>query len=108
MARVTQERLNLAEITRREVDLYAGNTHDAKFFAVLDDKHQSYAVVAVPDKPTERPAWVSVMARVVGDTIIIDEDTSLDKPLYEALMVNGGVPREKIILAYKGEPLPTS
>jgi hypothetical protein len=27
--------------------------------------------------------------------------------LFEALMVNGGVPREKIILAYAGEAVPT-
>jgi hypothetical protein len=38
--------------------------------------------------------------------VVIDEDTSVDKPLYEALMTNGGVPREKIILAYRGETLP--
>lgn len=107
MVGMTQERLNLAEITRREVDLYAGNTHDAKLYPVLDDKNQSYAVITVPDRAEERPAWVAIMARVIGDTIIIDEDTSLDKPLFEALMVNGGVPRENIVLAYKGEPVST-
>jgi hypothetical protein len=45
------------------------------------------------------------MAKVVDDKVIILEDTT-DKPLYEALMVNGGIPRERIILAYKGETLP--
>jgi hypothetical protein len=88
----------LEAITRREVELYAGNTHDAKQYAILDDQSQTYAVVVVPDKQSERPAWVALMARIVGDMVIIDEDTSLDKPLVDALMVNGGVPREKIVL----------
>lgn len=46
------------------------------------------------------------MARLVGDYIIIEEDTTLEKHLAEALIVNGGVPRHKIICAYKGETLP--
>jgi hypothetical protein len=45
------------------------------------------------------------MARVVGDKIFIDEDTT-DKPLYEALMANAGIPREQIVLAYAGETPP--
>jgi hypothetical protein len=35
---------------------------------------------------------------VVGDKVIIIEDNT-DKPLVDALMVNGGVPREQITLA---------
>ena len=45
------------------------------------------------------------MARVVGDYVVIEED-STDKPLVDALMMNGDVQREKIILAYQGEALP--
>jgi hypothetical protein len=41
----------------------------------------------------------------VGDYVVIEED-STDKPLVDALMVNGDVPREKIVLAYRGEVLP--
>jgi hypothetical protein len=50
-----------------------------------------------------RPAWVLVMARVVGDTVMIEEDANVEKHLAEALMMNGGIPREKIIQAYQGE-----
>ena len=98
----------LTTIVRREVDLYAGSTHQATLHTVHDDQNQTYAVVVVPDKADDRPAWVMVMARVVDDTIIIEEDTSLDRPLVDALMVNAGVPREQIILAYKGEAVPTN
>jgi hypothetical protein len=96
----------LAEVARREVSRYAGQSPDARLFPILDDHHQYYAVVIVEDDPAMRPAWVVVMARVVGDKIIIEEDCSLDKPLYEALIHNGGVPREQIVLAYAGEKLP--
>jgi hypothetical protein len=48
-----------------------------------------------------------LMARVLGDYIVIEEDTALDKPLYEALIANHDFPREKIILAYKGEKFPS-
>ncbi len=106
MDRVAKEQVSLAEIARREVDLYAGNTRGAKLYPVLDDTNQTYAVVIVPEAPEERPAYVAVMARVVGDYVVIDEDGTLDKPLVNALIVNGGIPREKIILAYKGEEVP--
>jgi vancomycin permeability regulator SanA len=45
-----------------------------------------------------------VMARVVGDKVIIDEDTT-DRPLWKEL-VAAGIPREQIILTYAGETLP--
>lgn len=97
----------LVAIVRREVERYAGNAYQARLYPVLDDSNQTYAVIIIEDDPTARPAWVVVMAQVDGDKIVIHEDTSLDKPLYEALMVNGGIPREQIILAYAGETVPT-
>jgi hypothetical protein len=96
----------LTDITRREVELYAGYSTVAKTFAVLDDSSKTYAAIILD--PKDRPAYVVVMARVVGDYVVIEEDSTLDKPLVDALMVNGSVPREKIILAYKGETLPES
>ncbi len=44
-----------------------------------------------------------VLARVVGDYVIVEEDLT-DRPLVDRL-VAAGIPREKIILAYAGEPL---
>jgi hypothetical protein len=41
---------------------------------------------------------------VVGDTVVIEHDTT-DRPLWQEL-VRLGVPREKIILTYTGEPVP--
>lgn len=91
----------LAEITKREVRLYAATSDDALFRPILDDTNQTYAVVVFERDPSLRPAWVLVMARVEGDRIIIEEDATLEKHLVDALVVNGGIPREKIVLAYK-------
>lgn len=96
----------LIEIIRREVKRYAGYSPIAKLYPILDDTSQTYAVIIIEDDPAARPAYVVVMARLVGDKVVIDEDSTFDKPLYEALMVNGGIPREQIILAYAGEQEP--
>src|SRR5690349_6295261 len=96
----------LAHIVQHEVELYnEGGTYKAQTFALSDGKRQTYAVIVVPDLPRPFPARVVVMARVVGDYVVIDEDTT-DKPLVDALMINGGIPREQIVLAYAGETLP--
>jgi XisI protein len=97
----------LAEIVKREVQLYAATSDTATFYPVLDDTHQVYSVVVIENDPALRPAWVLVMARVEGDKVVIEEDTTLEKHLIDALMVNGGVLRANIVLAYKGEPVPT-
>ena len=92
----------LAEITRREVERYVATWHEGDMYAILDDRQQRYIVVDVPHHPRPFPAGIVVLARVDSDHIIIEEDTT-DKPLVNALMVNGGVSREQIILAYDGE-----
>jgi|FLYN01.1.fsa_nt_gi hypothetical protein len=102
MDRVT----DLATIVQREVEDYAsGGDHKAVSYAVSDTARQIYTAIVVPDLPRPFPARVIVMARVVDDMVIIDEDTT-DRPLWEEL-VRAGIPREKIILTYAGEHLPT-
>jgi hypothetical protein len=97
----------LAEITKREVRLYAATSDDAVFYPILDDANQTYAVVVLEHDPSLRPAWVLVMARVDGDRIVIEEDATLEKHLVDALVLNGGISRDKIVLAYK-EFLPST
>lgn len=107
MAELTNvQTVSLKQSVRHEVDQYAGNTHDASLHAVLDDQSSTYLVVSVPEKAADRPAWVTVMAKIVRDRVVILEDTAMDKPLVDALMHNAGIPRERIILAYAGETLP--
>jgi hypothetical protein len=87
-------------------DYARGNWHNARAFRVNDPENQIYAVVVVPDYPRKRIAGMVVMARVVGDVVVIEHDIT-DKPLFEALM-QAGVPRENIVLTYAGEAPPES
>jgi len=96
----------LADIAKREEQLYTATSDDAIFRPIMDDLNQTYAVVVLERDPALRPAWVLVMARVEGDCIIIEEDATLEKHLVDALVMNGGIPREKIILAYQETALP--
>jgi hypothetical protein len=96
--------IELTDIVRREVAGYSGPTYHAKTYYTEDDKRHIYSVIVVPDLPRPFPARIVVMARIVDDKVIIDEDTT-DRPLYEELIRNG-IPREQIILAYAGETIP--
>jgi hypothetical protein len=75
-------------------------------YPMLDDGHLIYGVVIVPNEREQREVYLINLARVVGDRIVIEEEKIHDKPLYEALIHNAGIPREKIVLAYFGETLP--
>jgi nucleotide-binding universal stress UspA family protein len=94
----------LTAIVRQEVSYYAQvRGWKSNVYYVEDDKHQIYTVIAVPtsDHPLVKKASVTILARVVEDKVIIDQDLT-DSPLYEALE-EAGIPREQIILAYAGE-----
>jgi hypothetical protein len=97
---------NLLDITREEVRKYASNGRGGNIllFPLLDDERQTYAVVDV-DYPTRKDyAGVVVFARVVGEKVVIEEDTT-DKKLVDALLQRG-IPRAQIVLAYEGEITP--
>ena len=49
-------------------------------------------------------SFVSLLVRILPGVVVIERDQN-DKPLVDAL-VQAGIPREKIILAYAGEPVP--
>lgn len=94
----------LKQILKAEVKKYAGAGVNCYLFPFLDDENQHYAVNAV-DYPTRtQTAGVVVMARLVNDKIIIEEDLA-DKKLVDAL-IQQGIPREQIVLAYAGEAQP--
>lgn len=95
---------HLSDVVKREMKSYAGSGTHTKLYAILDDAAQIYSVNVVDYSPQRRPARVVLMARIVDDRIIIEADTT-DRPLVRRL-VEAGIPREKIILAYTGESLP--
>jgi hypothetical protein len=101
MERVTK----LTQIVQREVAGYAGHMLKGKSYSVLNSDENVFAVVDVPDHfPRKFPVSIAVMARIVGDLVVIDEDTT-DRPLVNEL-TRAGIPREQIICTYIGEALP--
>ena len=97
---------NLTDTVRREVADYHGPAIKATTYYFEDLKNQTYAVVIIPEYDYPRKSWsgVVVLARVVDDMVIIEEDTT-DRPLWKEL-VRAGIPREKIILTFAGETAP--
>ncbi|MBC7810480.1 MAG: XisI protein [Burkholderiales bacterium] len=97
---------NLIQIVCEEVEKYAVGGRGMNFiaFPVLDDIRQTYTVTTVNYPKRDEFADVIVLARVVGDKVIIEADAT-DKQLVDAL-IQRGIPREQIVLAYLGEPIP--
>jgi hypothetical protein len=96
---------DLIAIVQREVEDYELPVLLGTSYAISDTARQRYAVLVVPDSSRKFNAGITVIARVVDDKVIIDEDTT-DRPLWKEL-VRAGIPREQIILAYAGEEAPT-
>jgi sulfur carrier protein ThiS len=96
----------LKQTLREEVEKYAAGGRGANLllFAILDDEQGIYAVNAVDYPQRQEVAGVVVLARVVGNRIVIEEDMT-DKKLDHALQQRG-ILRDQIVLAYEGEPIP--
>ena len=89
----------LTTVVQREVAGYASASFNSTLYTVADPEKQIYAVVGVLKPPTR--SFVVVLARVVNEQVLILADNT-DHPLFEALM-QSGIPRDHIILAYAGE-----
>jgi XisI protein len=98
--------IDITGIVQREVEDYAVSGFNIALYPVSDHPRQIYTVIVIPEYDSRKKIdpGIVVMARIVGDTVIIDEDTT-DRPLYKELM-RAGIPREQIILAYAGEKSP--
>lgn len=98
--------LDLEHIVRHEVEQYQTPGLKATTYYIEDIARQIFLVMVVPaqDHPKPFKARAVVMARIVNDYVVIDEDAT-DRPLHHEL-VRAGIPREKIVLAYAGETLP--
>jgi hypothetical protein len=107
MDRLTPERLEA--ILVEKLTWFTGTSDDFKLYFAKDDEKHLYIISAIRDAPQKdrERSFVFMQVRVVGDHIVIDEDVLWDKNLWEVL-VKADVPREQIVLAYKGEQTPVS
>jgi hypothetical protein len=95
---------NLIPILRQEIEKYAGEAINGYSYLAEDSEHCLFTTVSIAEIKGRHVAFADLIVRVIGDKIVIDDDRNSD-PLYEALM-EAGIPREQIILAYAGEPVP--
>lgn len=63
-----------------------------------------FTLIATGHNAEKRFTFTALIVQIVADTIIIEEDRN-SKPLVDALL-QAGIPRENIILAYAGEKVP--
>jgi hypothetical protein len=93
--------VDFAHLVQQEVEWYVGPLYKGVLYPIADHERQTYAVVAIPDKSNIFEPGIVMMARILGESVVIDIDTS-DRPLVNAL-VEAGIPRDKIVLAYAGD-----
>jgi hypothetical protein len=90
----------------RELEKYSGKAFNG--YSYLDTNHEQthFVITSVGHLSDRRVVNTALIVQLVNDTVIIDRDI-FDKPLVEALL-QAGVSRRQIILAYAGELVPTA
>jgi hypothetical protein len=94
----------LTEILVKELENYTGEAYNGYAYLTSSPDQTHFVVTAIGKVHGQRIINTSLIVHRMGDLILIDQNTNSD-PLYEALM-QAGIPREQIILAYAGEPVP--
>ena len=92
---------NLSKTLEETMRGYAGRGANGHSYFMKDDVEQIMSVVARFVFKGENIVDTSLLARIVGNRIIIEDDKT-NKPLVDALL-QAGVPRKQIVLVYAGE-----
>jgi hypothetical protein len=95
---------SLIPILRTALEGYTGEGANGTSPLTVNSDKSIYTVVTVGMWDEKPFTLVDIVARIVANHIVIDCDLNSD-PLVDALM-QAGVPRDHIILAYAGEPAP--
>ncbi len=109
---VQQEKLRRAKLPLdvllltvvEEVGKYAKKGLNGQDYLTQSDDRLLIAVVGWSIQHGKRYADASLIVRIVDDWVVIERDQN-DKPLVDALVQNG-IPRRQIVLAYAGESVP--
>lgn len=83
---------------------YTGKGWNNYSHLMIDHAANYFVDVTIGHDRSGRHAFADLIVRLVDDQIIIEQDRN-DKTLLDALL-QAGVPRENIIVAYAGEPVP--
>lgn len=96
--------MELREILKQTMTEYAVEGFNSESYLTENPLQNIYTVVTLAWDKTSRWSFSSLIVHLIGDKIIIDHDAN-NKPLVDALVQNG-IPRQQIILAYAGEAIP--
>ena len=94
----------LKQIVRGVVSGYAGKVLNGYSYLTQNEDGSVYTVVDVAQVKGKHISGVSLVVRLVDNKVIVERDQN-DKVIVDAL-VQAGIKREDIILAYAGEPVP--
>jgi hypothetical protein len=89
---------------QRVIEGYTGKGLNGYAYLINDSERAVFTVISVGYIKGQRLVDANLIARVVDDKIIIERDMN-DKVLVDALL-QAGVPRSQVALAYAGEPVP--
>ena len=95
----------LKQILIEEMRKYTGKGLNAYSYLTENDAEQIYSVIDIATIRGKRLVSSVLIARLLDNQIVIELDHN-NKELVDALMVRG-VRHNQIILAYRGEPVPT-
>lgn len=94
---------SLNKILYDTISTYEAEGLNGYTYLTSNDEKTKFIVVAVADDNNVPPIFTNLIAHYEHDLIIIYHDAN-NKPLVDALVQNG-IPRDKIILAYAGETI---
>lgn len=94
----------LKETLRTTMQGYAGRGLNGISWLTIDENNLIYAIVSISQQPNGRYVDVGLLVRLTSQHIIIEYDMN-NKPLVDALL-QAGIARQQIILAYQGEVAP--
>ncbi len=93
----------LTAILKQVIEGYTGEALNGYSYLTASADERLFTVVSVGHVHGERFADTALIVRVMGKHIVIERDVN-DKLLVDALL-QAGISRDKIVLAYAGEPV---
>lgn len=94
----------LNQIVKKAMEGYAVKGLNSHAYLTISPDENLLTVVDIAHMRSERIVATSLIVRLIKDQVVIEHDDN-NKPLVDAL-VQMGIPRSNIILAYLGEAVP--
>lgn len=95
---------NLKQIVHRVVAGYAKDGLNCISYLTRNEDGNLLTVVDIEDSPQTHDMDISVVVRIVGEQVVIERD--LNNKLVVDALLQAGIERKNIILAYAGEAIP--